>query len=91
MHDAAGVTPVRHNVEAGHHVVRQIATSGTPVPPAPIAVPRRLGHDQPQQGQSRSARGAAGRLRGGSGPGGRYPRRPHGTAPGRPSRSPSAS
>jgi superfamily II DNA/RNA helicase len=38
MHDAAGVTPTRHNVEAGHHVVREIATSGTPVPPAPAPV-----------------------------------------------------
>jgi superfamily II DNA/RNA helicase len=95
MHDAAGLSPVRHNVEAGHHVVREIATSGTPVPPAPDPAPRRLGHDQPQQGQSRSSRGAAGRPRSGSGsgsgPGGRYPRRPHGSAQGRPSRSPSAS
>jgi superfamily II DNA/RNA helicase len=89
MHVAAGVSPVRHHVGAGHHVVREIATSGTPVPPAPSPARRRLGHDQPSQAASRSARGAAGRPRNG----GRYPRRPHGTgiAPGRPSRSPSAS
>jgi superfamily II DNA/RNA helicase len=35
MHDAAGVTATRDDVQTGHHVVRQIATSGTPVPPAP--------------------------------------------------------
>ena len=37
LHDAAGVTAASHEVAAGHHVVRQIATSGTPVPPAPEA------------------------------------------------------
>ena len=37
LHDAAGVTADRHEVAAGHHMVRQIATSGTPVPPAPPA------------------------------------------------------
>jgi superfamily II DNA/RNA helicase len=92
MHVAAGVTSVRHNVEAGHHVVREIATSGTPVPPAPSPAPRRLGHDQAPQAASRSARSAASRPRNG-GRGGRYPRRPHGTgaAPGRPARTSSAS
>jgi len=38
LHQAAGVTADRHEVAAGHHVVRQIATSGTPIPPA-SAVP----------------------------------------------------
>ena len=37
MHDAAGVTAASDEVAAGHHVVRQIAASGTPVPPAPPA------------------------------------------------------
>ena len=37
LHDAAGVTAARDEVATGHHVVRQIATSGTPVPPAPPA------------------------------------------------------
>jgi superfamily II DNA/RNA helicase len=37
LHDAAGVTAVSDEVATGHHVVRQIATSGTPVPPAPPA------------------------------------------------------
>ena len=40
LHDAAGVTAATHEVAAGHHVVRQIAASGTPIAPAPPA-PRR--------------------------------------------------
>jgi superfamily II DNA/RNA helicase len=36
LHDAAGVTAASHDVDAGHQVVRQIAESGTPVPPAPL-------------------------------------------------------
>ena len=35
MHDAAGVDAPRHHVGVGHHLVREIATTGTPVPPAP--------------------------------------------------------
>jgi superfamily II DNA/RNA helicase len=34
LHGAAGITAARHEVAAGHHVVRQIAASGTPIPPA---------------------------------------------------------
>jgi superfamily II DNA/RNA helicase len=56
MHDAAGITSIRHNVEAGHHVVREIATSGTPVPPAPA--PRRLAQE-PLPGAYRGGRDAA--------------------------------
>jgi len=37
LHDAAGVTAASDEVATGHHVVRQIATSGTSVPPAPRA------------------------------------------------------
>jgi superfamily II DNA/RNA helicase len=37
LHRAAGVTAASDEVAAGHHVVRQIAASGTPVPPAPPA------------------------------------------------------
>jgi superfamily II DNA/RNA helicase len=37
LHDAAGVTAASEEVATGHHVVRQIATSGAPVPPAPPA------------------------------------------------------
>ena len=36
LHDAAGVTPATHHVQAGHHVVRELATSGTPVVPAAV-------------------------------------------------------
>ncbi len=43
LHDAAGVTAASHEVATGHHVVREIATSGTPVPPAP----RVTHHDAP--------------------------------------------
>ncbi len=32
LHHAAGITAASHEVEAGHHVVRKIATSGTPIP-----------------------------------------------------------
>ena len=39
LHDAAGVTAASDEVATGHHVVRQIATSGTPVPPATPAPP----------------------------------------------------
>jgi superfamily II DNA/RNA helicase len=34
LHKVAGVTAARHEVAAGHQMVRQIAASGTPVPPA---------------------------------------------------------
>ena len=47
LHDAAGVTAASDEVATGHDVVRQIAASGTPVPPAPPA-------GQPARGASRS-------------------------------------
>ena len=37
LHDAAGVTAASDEVATGHHVVREIAASGTPVPPKPVA------------------------------------------------------
>ena len=40
LHDAAGVTAASDEVATGHHVVREIATSGTPIPPAPPALAR---------------------------------------------------
>ncbi len=55
MHDAAGVDAPRHHVGAGHHLVREIATTGTPVPPAPPKAPA----GSPASG----ARGAAKRRR----------------------------
>ena len=54
MHDAAGVTATRDDVQAGHHAVRQIATSGTPFVPTAVPPPAR-----PAQGGSRpNPRGA---------------------------------
>jgi superfamily II DNA/RNA helicase len=35
LHNAAGVTAASDEVATGHHLVRQIAASGTPVPPPP--------------------------------------------------------
>jgi len=71
MQIAAGVTATRDDVQAGHQVVRAIATSGTPVPPAPIQPPprppqaaaarnpsRRSRPAQGSQGGSRSGQGA---------------------------------
>jgi superfamily II DNA/RNA helicase len=48
LHDAVGVTAARHDVVAGDRVVRQLATSGTPIAPPPRArsagtTPRRDG------------------------------------------------
>jgi superfamily II DNA/RNA helicase len=39
MHQAAAVTASRHRVDAGHQLVQEIATTGTPVPPPPAAPP----------------------------------------------------
>ena len=78
LHDAAGVTATSDEVATGHHVVRQIATSGTPVPP-PSAAPRvaaRTG--APDRHSGRSRRPAAvtreGFSRGSAEPGRRPPR-----------------
>ena len=45
MHEAAGITAARDQVAVGDHVVRQIATSGVPVPPA-RPVTERTGTDR---------------------------------------------
>src|SRR6266702_665392 len=60
MHDAVGVTATRDDVQTGHHVVRQIATSGTPVPPAPDLPPARAPQAQRPPRQPRAARSADG-------------------------------
>jgi superfamily II DNA/RNA helicase len=57
MHAAAGVTAARHDVTVGHPVVREIATTGTPVPPAP---PARAIRPRPADAPSR-VRPASGR------------------------------
>ena len=38
MHTAARITAARHDAFPGHPAVRELAASGTPVPPAPAAV-----------------------------------------------------
>jgi superfamily II DNA/RNA helicase len=55
LHEAAGVDPARHHVAAGHPVVQEIATTGTPVPPPPPAPERR---PRPAGTPSRVRRGA---------------------------------
>ena len=80
MHAAAGVTAASDEVAAGDHVVREIAASGTPVPPAP-PVPdrlalerkttrgpaRRRGHGQRSASDQRGGGSAGSGSRAGSG------------------------
>jgi superfamily II DNA/RNA helicase len=54
MHNAAGVTATRDDVKAGHDVVRQIATSGTPFQPTAV----RLSQHRPQAAAQRNPRRA---------------------------------
>jgi superfamily II DNA/RNA helicase len=63
MHDTAGITADRHEVAAGHHVVRQIATSGTPIPPAPAPVSRTPRHRSGTRGAGPSRPAARSRQR----------------------------
>jgi len=72
LHDAAGITAASHEVAAGHHLVRQLATSGTPIPPARPPISRTSRPDTTRAGNP-----AAGRT----------PKRrsaPRGTRPSRP-------
>jgi superfamily II DNA/RNA helicase len=62
LHDAAGVTAASDEVAAGHHVVRQIAASGTPVTPAP----ERPARERPASERKPAARGHSRRR--GNGP-----------------------
>jgi superfamily II DNA/RNA helicase len=57
LHSAAGIAPTSHHVEAGHPAVREIATSGTPIPPPPPASAReRRPGDGSQPRPQRAAR-----------------------------------
>jgi superfamily II DNA/RNA helicase len=56
LHDAAGITAARHEVAAGHHVVRQIATSGTPIPPAQPSFSRTSRPDTRRAGNAAAGR-----------------------------------
>jgi len=53
MHAAAGVTAASDEVAAGDHVVREIAASGTPVPPAPPVRDRFAPERKAAQGPAR--------------------------------------
>jgi superfamily II DNA/RNA helicase len=63
MHETAGVHPARHDVTAGHPVVQEIATTGTPVPPPPPAPEIR---PRPADAPPRVRRGSARPARPGS-------------------------
>jgi superfamily II DNA/RNA helicase len=72
LHRTAGVQPIRHDVVAGDDVVRQIATSGTPVPPPPAEPEHRTDSEaarsRPAGSRPRTTRprtGYAGRPRAG--------------------------
>jgi superfamily II DNA/RNA helicase len=70
MHKVAGITAARHEVAAGHQMVRQIATSGTPIPQASAPVSRTSGQDGRRAGnpvagspRKRRARPRSGKAR----------------------------
>jgi superfamily II DNA/RNA helicase len=67
LHDAAGVTAASDEVATGHHVVRQIATSGTPVPPAPSAAHPARVSSRNTAARSATAKARPGRARPGRG------------------------
>jgi superfamily II DNA/RNA helicase len=54
MHQAAGVHPDRHRVTTGHDVVREIATTGTPIPPPEPQPATRPAEGRPRGGAARS-------------------------------------
>jgi len=56
LHDAAGITAASHEVAAGHHVVRQIAASGTPIPPARTPASQKSRPDAPRAGNPAAGR-----------------------------------
>ena len=67
LHDAAGVTAASDEVATGHHVVRQIAASGTPVPPAPSAAHPARVTSRGTAARSATAQAHPGRARPGRG------------------------
>ncbi len=57
LHAAAGVTAGQHQVESGHQMIREIAASGVPVPPAPpapVAAPVRDSGERRNTARNRS-------------------------------------
>jgi superfamily II DNA/RNA helicase len=75
MHDAAGVTATRDDVQAGHHVVRQIATSGTPFVPTASPPAVRPAQATPRQNPRGGGRSGASRSGASWSGAGRHPRR----------------
>ena len=61
LHEAAGVSPARHQVQPGAPAVRDIATSGTPIPPPPPRPERAASAPSSQPGRSRGGRSRPGR------------------------------
>ena len=56
LQEAAGISPARHKVQPGAPAVRDIATSGTPIPPPPPRPERTAGPAAGQPGRSRPGR-----------------------------------
>jgi superfamily II DNA/RNA helicase len=56
LHDAAGISAASHEVAAGHHLVRQIATSGTPIPSARPPIRRTSRPDTTRAGNPAAGR-----------------------------------
>jgi superfamily II DNA/RNA helicase len=56
MHHAVGISAPSHEVTAGHHVVRQIAASGTPIPPARTPASQKSRPDGTRPGQPAAGR-----------------------------------
>jgi superfamily II DNA/RNA helicase len=56
LHNAAGISAASHEVAAGHHLVRQIATSGTPIPPARPPIRRTSRPDTTRAGNPAAGR-----------------------------------
>jgi superfamily II DNA/RNA helicase len=61
LQEAAGVSPARHQVQPGAPAVRDIATSGTPIPPPPPRPERTASAPASQPGRSRGGRSRPGR------------------------------
>ena len=85
LHEAAGVSPARHQVEPGAPAVRDIATAGTPIPPPPPRPERSDGAGQPSRGRpgrgARPRQGRSGRPRTGAGQASGRSRRPRARMP----------
>ena len=61
LHEAAGVSPARHQVQPGAPAVRDLATSGTPIPPPPPRPERAASAPAGQPGRGRGGRSRPGR------------------------------